>query len=595
MPPRPIQPQGGGRSRAKVTSLMAKSGMNKRDLEQLLSTAHATDIINYILSADGGLIKRGGLRLEFDKETDLGISMCAQWGKDILFGWNGTYLTAYDTIGGGFTNIKTDFNSEVTGGKAYGGYFLVSSIGDTTARVTRTLDYDAQSANFTAGLVLTGATSGATAVIQQDSDAGATGTLTLWEIEGTFVDNEIITDSSTGSATVNGTLGYTYSSISGAPKAGVLNIFNSRLFLGNLSEESSATVYSNFDSGSNPPFTSFTTTTTSTGAGRVSFKAAGAVKVIENLGDVIIVGHERGKFAFTIDVIDSSGSLVKKDSVIMERLDGGMMAALQTKEGLMYVNNQGLWQLVAVGQSNIKFSDQEMLTSGILGNNFFENADFSDATLAKDDTKNLLLISYKNDSSVHNRVLCYNTQIKGYSYFTAWNIRRFLTVGDKIYGAGSSVSKVWEIFNGNDDAGADIWHQFTQPISFANLWGRKGMKGQYFNGQLSTGTDMKIYFDIYDRDGVKVKNKLVLVWSPSQGIGVLDEFGVAKWGEAVWGGDSDSIAAIDSFAGSRHSIAEFQRLIITFAGHDKAPHSINWFSLDLVDKGDIRKRNITIA
>ena len=71
MPPKPIQPQGGGRSRAKVTSLMAKSGMNKRDLEQLLSTAHATDIINYILSADGGLIKRGGLRLEFDKETDL--------------------------------------------------------------------------------------------------------------------------------------------------------------------------------------------------------------------------------------------------------------------------------------------------------------------------------------------------------------------------------------------------------------------------------------------------------------------------------------------------------------------------------------------
>jgi hypothetical protein len=68
------------------------------------------------------------------------------------------------------------------------------------------LAYDTQTANFTVGNVLTGASSGATARIVADSDSGTTGTLTLTDIVGIFTDNEIITDGGTGSATVNGAL-----------------------------------------------------------------------------------------------------------------------------------------------------------------------------------------------------------------------------------------------------------------------------------------------------------------------------------------------------------------------------------------------------
>lgn len=69
-----------------------------------------------------------------------------------------------------------------------------------------TLDYDAQTANFTVGDTLTGGTSGATAIIMADSDSGTTGTLTLGNIVGAFEDNETITDDSGGSATSNGVL-----------------------------------------------------------------------------------------------------------------------------------------------------------------------------------------------------------------------------------------------------------------------------------------------------------------------------------------------------------------------------------------------------
>lgn len=73
-------------------------------------------------------------------------------------------------------------------------------------RGVATLNYDTQTANFTVGNIVTGATSGASARIAADSDSGLTGVLSLQDIIGTFIDNEIITDGATGSATVNGLL-----------------------------------------------------------------------------------------------------------------------------------------------------------------------------------------------------------------------------------------------------------------------------------------------------------------------------------------------------------------------------------------------------
>lgn len=82
----------------------------------------------------------------------------------------------------------------------------VFHIAQSAARDGSELSYDAQTGNFTLGNTLTGGTSGATAIIVADADGGATGTLTLRSINGAFVDNEIITDGGTGSATANGLL-----------------------------------------------------------------------------------------------------------------------------------------------------------------------------------------------------------------------------------------------------------------------------------------------------------------------------------------------------------------------------------------------------
>lgn len=82
-------------------------------------------------------------------------------------------------------------------------------------RPAATLTYDTQTANFTVGDILTGSSSGATARIVADSDSGTTGTLSLTDIQGTFVDNETITGSTTGSALANGTISTSNVSLDG--------------------------------------------------------------------------------------------------------------------------------------------------------------------------------------------------------------------------------------------------------------------------------------------------------------------------------------------------------------------------------------------
>lgn len=106
--------------------------------------------------------------------------------------------------------IGTVAGSNAVWAEYYNNYIYVFGTGALKDDISRigplnTLPYDTQTGNYTVGLTVTGATSGATGIITADVDAGLTGTLTLSNINGHFVDNEIITDTSTGSSMVNRT------------------------------------------------------------------------------------------------------------------------------------------------------------------------------------------------------------------------------------------------------------------------------------------------------------------------------------------------------------------------------------------------------
>lgn len=122
---------------------------------------------------------------------------------------NGKVIVYEDDL----TSANSHYIGQVTGNIArgafyYNNYIYITGTGSAHDDVSRvgplnTLPYDAQSANFTVGLVITGATSGAVGTLVSQVDGGATGTLTLNQVSGIFLDNETITDSGGGSATVN--------------------------------------------------------------------------------------------------------------------------------------------------------------------------------------------------------------------------------------------------------------------------------------------------------------------------------------------------------------------------------------------------------
>lgn len=94
------------------------------------------------------------------------------------------------------------------------------------------LNFDAQTANFTAGATLTGGTSGAHAPIVKVIDNGTTGTLWLGSVTGgSFQDNEIITGGG-GSATADGTVSILFGAFTGVPTSSLSHnwVYKNRLF-----------------------------------------------------------------------------------------------------------------------------------------------------------------------------------------------------------------------------------------------------------------------------------------------------------------------------------------------------------------------------
>lgn len=123
-----------------------------------------------------------------------------------------TYTITYDTETGNFTKGQ-QITGSVSGAKATildiddqgtQGTLYIQSI--LPGPVTYALNFDTQTANFTVGATVTGATSAAHGVIQSQVDVGATGTLYLRTVVGTFTAGEALTDPLGGSAKVNGTI-----------------------------------------------------------------------------------------------------------------------------------------------------------------------------------------------------------------------------------------------------------------------------------------------------------------------------------------------------------------------------------------------------
>lgn len=579
------------------TSITPIKGENTSAFSALLTPEYALEITNYIPQDPGMLVKRGGQKKVFDQSTSDAILLDDRYTPTVRVVCYGTNTDIWDESTDTVTTIKSDWtDTGLFTGVGYGDYYFLCNGSEKIHRISQTLAYDTQTANFATGLVLTGATSGATATILQDSDSGATGTLTLGNVQGTFVDNEIITDSATGSATVNGTLTYAITSISAAPICSVLSYLGSRLIAGNLSTDSTAVQYSEVDTGSNPPFSTWSNTTTATDGGKVYDRTAGTVRAIATIGDVIVAFSDNGKWAFRITQVDSGGTIKKIDQVVIDRIDLGGASALSTNKGICYVNESGIHLITSLGQSNVPLSDQDFNVSTVLNHTYWDDIDFTGSAIAYDRIEEIFYISCKKSSSANNYIIGWNTKIKGGGFFRFknWSINTFFMDNDgSIYGGSSVYSKIYKLFVGSDDDGTAIGTSYTQELTGSDLNAWKDLKKFAFWGEASASTTWNIVFDTSSANGRVTKNAFQYQVSAQYNTGAQLGYGIQPWGSGYGENGASTPGLIPIYDTCKKTIRGFSRIKVRITEGSTTHHVVNMFQGEIYSKSPIRVRNIT--
>jgi len=389
---------------------------------------------------------------------------------------------------------------------------------------------------------------------------------------------------------------FTLVEVAAAPACDTLIAIGPRLYAGATDEGYELVKYSSIDDATNPPFTNWTVGTTATDAGEISFKNAGRVRSIAPLGPNIVVFSDNGYYAFTIDTIDSAGTLKKVDVTQDYTVDfGGARGAVTSPKGIFYLNEGGLWQLIQVGQTDVPYSEQKVLTSVLLSDEYFDNIDFSQTDIVWDDTRKLCLITYAQDSGTNNKILGYkdSEEIKGLFEIDGWSLNRFMTFGDSLYACSSVDGSVYKCFSGWNDDGLEIGATYTQELPLNSLMNKHTLLNFYSKGFLSVDTEVDINFDIYDRDGAPQSAKTIHRWSAQRNDNLQDGWGTANYGQSAWGGDYDLSAMVESFDGCNPRIRNVQRASVRFTSSNLEPHIINWFSADIKDGARIRRRKQT--
>jgi hypothetical protein len=154
-------------------------------------------------------------------------------------------------------------------------------------------------------------------------------------------------------------------------------------------------------------------------------------------------------------------------------------------------------------------------------------------------------------------------------------------------------TEVWQLLEGDDDDGNDIYTSYKQEVKVGALESSKEITGIYMHGFLSPSTSLNVKFDIYDIEGNLVTNKISYTWTADGGSEMGLGYGDSPWGTSAWGGDSDLTGTIESFSGGSRRIRNFQRLILKLNEQSQVPHAITYLTMITREKRMIRRRNLT--
>lgn len=582
-----------------ISGTMPVVGVNLRDFPQLLDTNNALYIENYWVDSQAKLVKRSGSALYFDTgDSDL-IRVCAEYQNGYEIEAHGTKLRARNVSSGAFTNIKTDYTSGgVFDGVRTGDYFFVTHNLNGLYRISMTVTYSASVA-FVAGEKVTGS-GGGTAIVLEVSG----GTLTLGSIRGSFQNGDTITGNASGAGTLTSGVTFTATHISSAPKAKYIAYDGKRLWLYNLTTDPAGWSYSAADTGANPPFTTWTTTSSFEGGGSGTYRNGEQANSIIFIGDVNFIALEKGWTAFSIAQTDSAGVISKYEQLV-QTSDLGIKKAAMTDAGMIAVGEWGVKRLISIGQPNIPYSEQwESLTEQI-GEDYFDDVNFDNASITYNSKRGYLYVACaKGGGTTNNFILAIKLDIAGVesktvtgatSFFTGLNPYRLFTIDNEIYFSSSLDGEVYHLFVGEQDSGQNIYTEYYQELNFGEVIGQLNLDDMSIFGEFSSESSLEVSFDTFNEDSHFVNSVATYTWQPYNDYSSGGGWGGSAWSSSAWGASGSGSGLTYDKADLRPRLRNVMRVRIRFSSQDASDHTLNMFTAKASITGQSRSHKLTQA
>jgi len=573
-------------------------GQNGNVLPQLLGADQAITKTNYIQDGQGVSESRNGAKKLAEKAGISGFTDGDWWFGDNFVVAYGTTVAVINKATGITTEVKTDFTLDVTAIAVYGNYVFVASgyRGDKLFRIGIALDYDTQTGNFATNLILTDSTSGATARIFADADAGTTGTLTIGDVDNTFGDTNIITDSATGSATVDGALYFTATEVSDSVPAKKLFIKTSeggakpgsRLVLGQADGNKKQVVFTGVDENALIPWD--TSTLWDTAPVTPSPETAGFiiiardVEAITSRGNSFIIGSKNSRTPFSIGSTTTGATQVIDIQIGWEYKDHGLEAAIDTSHGTFYLENGGFRKMISTNKDE-QLSDE-------LGSDYFDDITLENASLVHDTKNNLILATYAKNSVSNNETLAYNTKTKAITIFKGWNFNVLLKDDSRIYGLSSISGKLYKVFEGFEDDGKGIPTELTLNVQNTSFIATSVLNRLDFQAVLFEGEELKIHIDIEEPQGGFIPDYDILTITGKTPTSQLLSWGSASYGSAGWGGGAGGTSRLSRKYHTDDLNIEFVSARLRILSNLKTPHILNTIIAQLESGNPLNLNNI---
>ncbi|MFA6282127.1 MAG: hypothetical protein WCY05_06485 [Candidatus Omnitrophota bacterium] len=582
------------------TSFGGIKGQDGNTLSQLQGVNVAEKKVNYFQNGEGKVESRGGARKIAEIAAVSLLEDGIWWYGNIFLVATGKILYAVDKTTGTSTIIKNDFTNDITGLVPYGNHAFVASgyRGNKIFRISVAIAYDGQTANFTVNKILTDATSGATARILADTDSGATGVLTIGDIDGTFGNNNIITDNNTvpGSATANGTIYFTATEVADSEPGDKLFIKTSdggatpgsRLLVTRAGGNKKRCTFTAVDQNELIPWNTAAdwdvapTTASPETAGYVVIPRD--IETITSRGDYFVIGSKSSRTPFDITSVALGTEQVIDIKIGWEYKDHGLVAGLDTSSGTYYLEKGGLRVLLSTTKDN--------LLSGGLGNNYFDDVTLDKAKLIHDTKHNIIFATYAKNSTTNNETLAYNINTGAITIIEGWNLNGFIKDDDNVYGISSISGKLFRLLDGFTDDSRAIYTELTQNLTGTTIAHTSVLRELEVQAILFEGEELFVHIDIEEIGGGFVTDAFVYKIVGQAPTSQLQSWGSAGYGSAGWGSGSGGSKQLSRKYHTDDVNIEFISAKIRLTSALKTPSVINIISAKIETGNPINLNNI---